>query len=198
MSKVLYIKANSKNKGESKTFDISDYFIEKYTLKNPQDEIEILDLYNENIRFLTNEDLEGHKNPSLLNKEILKYVEQFLNSDKIVISAPFWNLSIPAILKAYIDYICVSGLTFKYTQKGPVGLCENKKIIHVVTRGGDYSSERAMQYEMGDRYLRAIFGFLGITDFTTVSADNLDVIGANKEKIMEDAKEKIIGLLDTF
>jgi len=49
---------------------------------------------------------------------ILKYAYQFAEADKYTVAAPMWNLSIPPIFKAYIDYITVSGITFKYTEQG--------------------------------------------------------------------------------
>ena len=101
-----------------------------------------------------------------------------------------WNLNIPAILKAYIDYVSVTGITFKYTANGPVGLCEGKKAVHIVSRGGEYSEGPAAMFEMGDRYLRTIFAFFGITDFTTISADKVDVIGEDVEAIVENAIKK--------
>lgn len=193
MSKLLYIKANAKPEGASRTFRISDQFIEEYRKTQPDDEICTLDLYQQNIHFLTEEDINivfGPKTEESKQHPILKYAYQFLNTDKFVISAPMWNLSIPAILKAYIDYITVSGITFKYTAEGPVGLCHGKKAIYIVSRGGSYSDGPAAEYEMGDRYLRTIFGFFGITDFTTIHADKLDVMGENVEQIVRDAIQK--------
>ncbi|WP_425448141.1 FMN-dependent NADH-azoreductase [Dethiothermospora halolimnae] len=188
MSKILYIKANSKPKGQSRTFKISDSFIDKYREENPQDEVITLDLYQEGIKSLTEEDIGvvfGPKNEESKNHPILKYAYQFADVDKYVIAEPMWNLSVPAILKAYIDYICVVGITFKYTDKGPVGLCENKKAINITSRGGIYDIEPNSNFEMGDRYLRTIFGFLGITDFTTISADGLDMASNDIEDILK-------------
>lgn len=197
MSKVLYIKANSKLEGESRTFRISDNFIENYREFHPEDEIITLDLYKEGISLLSAEDISavfGPKTDESRNHPILKYAYQFAAADKYVIAEPMWNLSIPAILKAYIDYICITGITFKYTAEGPVGLCQGKKAINITTRGGEYSQEPFSAHEMGDRYLRTIFAFLGITDFTTISADVLDVIGNDVEtnvgKAIKDAHEK--------
>ena len=121
MSKVLYIKANVKPEGQSRTFKISDSFIEEYKKNNPSDEIITLDLNKENIDFLRGEDLGtvfGPKNEESRNHPVLKYAYQFAEADKYVISAPMWNLSIPAILKAYIDYVSVVGIAFKYTEQG--------------------------------------------------------------------------------
>ena len=179
MGKVLYIKANIKNEGESRTFKVSDSFVEEYKKNNPEDEIITLDLYKENIDFLRADDLGklfGPKDEESKNNSILKYAYQFADADKYIIAAPMWNLSFPAILKAYIDYVSVSGITFKYTAEGPVGLLNNKKAVHIVSRGGGYDNS---PYEMGDRYLRTILGFFGIKDIETIAIDNLDVIGVN-------------------
>ena len=200
MSKVLYIKANAKEEGVSRTFRISDSFIEKYKELNPNDEIITLDLYKEGIGFLTEEGISLHRPKPGEGKEhpILKYAYQFAEVDKYIVAAPFWNLSFPAILKAYIDYICVTGITFKYTAEGPIGLCQGKKAVHIVGRGGGYSEGPAAEYEMGDRYLRTIFGFFGITDFSTISADMVDVIGQDVESIFKDAIEKSTQIVKNF
>lgn len=190
MSKVLYIKANAKLEGESRTFMISDSFIEAYKESNPIDEVITLDLYEEGIDFMPKGELNAlHMPEEGTGREhpILKYAYQFLDADKYIFAAPLWNLSIPAMLKAYIDYITVTGITFKYTASGPVGLCSDRKAIHITSRGGIYSSEPFSSFEMGDRYLRTILGFLGITDFTTVAAERLDVIGNDVDTIVGNA-----------
>lgn len=201
MSTVLYIKANAKPEGQSRTFKISDAFIEEYKKHHPEDQIITLDLYKENIKPLTAEDLDtvfGPKTEESKKHPILKYAYQFAEADKYVIAEPLWNLSIPAILKAYIDYICVVGITFKYTENGPVGLCQGKKAVNITARGGEYSEGPFAAYEMGDRYLRTIFGFLGITDFTTIAANELDVVGKDVDAIVGKAIEEAKLLAKTF
>ncbi|EOU2009623.1 FMN-dependent NADH-azoreductase [Clostridium perfringens] len=198
MSKVLYIKANIKNEGESRTFKVSDSFVEEYKKNNPEDQIITLDLYKENIDFLRADDLGklfGPKDEESKNNSILKYSYQFADADKYIIAAPMWNLSFPAILKAYIDYVSVSGITFKYTAEGPVGLLNNKKAVHIVSRGGGYDNS---PYEMGDRYLRTILGFFGIKDIETIDIDNLDVIGVNVKEKVKEGIEKAISLAKKF
>ncbi len=198
MSKVLYVKANIKNEGESRTFKVSDSFVEEYKKNNPEDEIITLDLYKENIDFLRADDLGklfGPKDEESKNNSILKYAYQFADADKYIIAAPMWNLSFPAILKAYIDYVSVSGITFKYTAEGPIGLLNNKKAVHIVSRGGGYDNS---PYEMGDRYLRTILGFFGIKDIETIAIDNLDVMGVNVKEKVEEGIEKAISLAKKF
>ena len=198
MSKVLYVKANIKNEGESRTFKVSDSFVEEYKKNNPEDEIITLDLYKENIDFLRADDLGklfGPKDEESKNNSILKYAYEFAAADKYIIAAPMWNLSFPAILKAYIDYVSVSGITFKYTAEGSVGLLNNKKAVHIVSRGGAYDNS---PYEMGDRYLRTILGFFGIKDIETIAIDNLDVMGVNVKEKVEEGIEKAISLAKKF
>lgn len=187
MIKVLYIKANAKPAGASGTFRISDSFIEAYKKIHPGDEIITLDLYREDIDFLKEDDINtvfGPKTEESRKHPLLKYAYQFAEADKYVIAEPMWNLSIPAVLKAYIDYVTVTGITFKYTENGAVGLLKNKKAVNIVSRGGQYGSEPFNSFEMGDRYLRTIFGFFGITDYTAISADGLDIAGADVEGIV--------------
>lgn len=189
MSTVLYIKANAKPEVQSRTFKISEKFIEAYCETNPDDKIITLDLYKEGIGFLSQEGVALHiPNPGEGREHpILKYAYQFVEADKYVFAEPLWNLGIPAILKAYIDYICVTHITFKYTAEGPVGLCKGKKAINITTRGGTYSEGIMASFEMGDKYLRTILGFLGVTDFTTVTAEGLDIIGQNVDTKVNDA-----------
>ncbi len=193
MSNILYIKANVKPEGMSRTFRISDSFLENYKNKNPGDSITTLDLYKEGIGFLSADDLTTWFSPKTEQSRshpMLKYAYQFLDADKYIISAPMWNLSVPAIFKAYIDYVTVNGITFRYTGTGPVGLCGGKKAIHFVTRGGEYGAGAGAAFEMGDRYLRTIFGFFGIVDFTTIAAEMLDVHGVDTEAKIKDAMEQ--------
>ncbi|WP_300382287.1 NAD(P)H-dependent oxidoreductase [Clostridium sp.] len=190
MNKVLYIKANIKAEGQSRTFKVSDNFIEEYKRLNPEDEIITLDLYKEKVDFLRPEDLGvvfGPKTDESKNDPILKYAYQIAEVDKIVISTPMWNLGIPAIVKAYFDYVSVTGITFKYTANGPVGIVNAKKALIVSSRGGDYTNSPAAAFEMGERYLRTILSFIGISDIKSVAAESLDVIGMDIEKVINDS-----------
>lgn len=201
MEKILYIQANAREDGQSRTFRISDKFIEAYQQINPEDEVTTLDLYKEGIDFLPVGKLdELHRPANGVGRDhpILKYAFQFLEADKFVIAEPLWNLSIPAILKAYLDYITVNGITFKYTENGPVGLCAGKKAVNITSRGGAYLEGQGAAFEMGDRYLRTLFAFLGIRDFKTISAEELDVIGNDVDAIVNKAIQQAQELAETF
>ncbi len=201
MAKILYIKANSRPDEVSRTYRISNSFIEAYRKNHPKDEIITLDLYKEGIGFLPGEGLSELHRPEPgegMNHPILKYAYQFLEADKYVIAEPLWNLSIPAILKAYIDYITVAGITFKYTESGPIGLCQGKKTLNITSRGGAYLEGPGSAFEMGDRYLRTLFAFFGIRDFKTIAAEELDVIGSDVDSIVGKSIKEAQELAQTF
>ncbi|MFI8618057.1 FMN-dependent NADH-azoreductase [Acidovorax sp. NPDC077693] len=101
-------------------------------------------------------------------------VSQFLAADVVVIGAPLYNFSIPSQLKAWIDRLAQAGRTFKYTDKGPVGLAGGKTVIVASSRGGVYStSEGGQAMEHQESYLKVVFGFFGITDVRFVRAEGV-------------------------
>ena len=109
---------------------------------------------------------------SLLNREKYFMAYQFAEADVIVIAAPYWDLSFPAVLKAYFEKINVLGITFKYSREGiPIGLCRAKKLIYVTTAGGPIVSD-----EFGFGYIKALAeNFYGIKDVSQVKRECLDV-----------------------
>ena len=111
---------------------------------------------------------------------------QFAEADVIVIAAPYWDLSFPAILKAYFEQINVVGLTFEYTDEGiPRGLCKAGKLIYVTTAGGPVISDA-----YGYGYVKTLAqNFYGISDVRQIKAEGLDVIGADVEEILNRALE---------
>jgi FMN-dependent NADH-azoreductase len=103
-----------------------------------------------------------------------RLVSQFLAADVIVVGAPLYNFSVPTQLKAWIDRLAQAGRTFKYTDKGAVGLAGGKTVIVVSTRGGVYStSEGGQAMEHQESYLKVVFGFFGITDVRFVRAEGV-------------------------
>ena len=182
MSTVLYIKASPKENKESITFKISESFVKEYKKNNPDDKIVKLNLYKENIDFLSNENIVDMEKD--LNSVVRKYAIQFKKADKYIFAAPFWNLSIPAVLKAYIDYVCYSGVSFEYTESGPVGLLNDKKAVYIVSYGGIHSEK----YDFAKGYLYAILKLMGIEDIKTISCENTSVLlGKDLDKAVKDS-----------
>lgn len=122
-------------------------------------------------------------------------LEDFLAADIVVIGAPMYNLSIPSQLKAWIDRISVAGKTFRYTEQGPLGLCGGKKLVIASSRGGVYSEgSPAAAFDHQETYLRAAFGFLGITDITFIRAEGVAMGADARNGAIASAKEETAAL----
>ena len=107
---------------------------------------------------------------------------QFAHADEIVIAAPFWDLSFPAVLKQYFEQINVLGITFCYTPQGiPQGLCKAGKLTYVTTAGGDF-----FPTEYGYGYIEALArNFYGIGSVELIQATGLDIAGRNPDAILD-------------
>ncbi len=186
MERVLYITANPKEEKDSFSLKLGREFINKVK-ENKEVEVVELDLYNEGLNHVNMESLGKIFSPE--KNELSKYADEFVEFDKYVIAAPMWNLSIPSILKTYIDHITIAGKTFKYTENGPVGLLNGKKLVHITARGGLYSQGPANSFEMGDKYLRTIFSFMGIDEIDTLAFELTSA--KEKEEIEKDFKAAV-------
>lgn len=112
-------------------------------------------------------------------------VEELQNHDLYVIGLPMYNFSVPAAFKAWADLVARAGMTFKYTDNGPVGLLENKKAIIVISTGG---TPVGSDYDYLTPWLKFYLGFLGITDIEFVKADGS---ARHHDQVVEDAKAQI-------
>lgn len=121
-----------------------------------------------------------------------RLVTQFLAADVVVVGAPLYNFSIPTQLKAWIDRLAQAGRTFRYTDKGPVGLAGGKTVIVVSSRGGVYSGSaggQAMEHQ--ESYLKVVFGFFGIDDVRIVRAEGVAMGEAPKAAAMSAARASL-------
>ena len=128
----------------------------------------------------------AQKHEATLNAAALN---EFLAADTVVVGAPMYNFTIPTQLKAWIDRIAVAGVTFRYTEAGPVGLCGDKKVIIVSTAGGMHAGQPSGAAH--EDYLKLLFGFLGITDIQVVRAEGLAYGEEPRAKAMSDAEAAI-------
>ena len=138
--------------------------------------------------FYTPEDkhTDDQKEELALSNLLIKEIE---DSEIIVMGIPIYNFSVPASVKAYFDLIARVGVTFKYTNEGPVGLFENKKIYVIVTSGG---TPFMGDGDFASSYIKHFLGFIGITDVNFISADQLV---ANSEIQIENAEKQIAELV---
>lgn len=112
------------------------------------------------------------------------FAKDFAAADTIVIAAPYWDLSFPAMLKQYLEQICVVGLTFFYNEKDlPQTLCKARKLYYVTTAGGPIISD-----ELGYGYVKTVAQtFFEIPETFYLKAEKLDLIGSDPEAILTEA-----------
>lgn len=115
-----------------------------------------------------------------------KLVTELKTADVVVIGAPMYNLNIPTQLKAYFDFIARPRVTFQYTENGPQGLLKGKKAIVLCTFGGLYDEKNTVT-----QYMKAILGFVGITDVQFVYAQGIGFSAEAIEKAIHLAKVEI-------
>ena len=113
-------------------------------------------------------------------------VTELKAADIIVIGAPMYNLGIPTQLKSYFDFIARPRVTFQYTANGPEGLLKDKKAIVLASFGGMYDENNNVA-----NYLKAILGFVGITDVQFAYAKGIGLGAEAIEKAQRSARNKI-------
>ena len=185
---ILYVNACVRK--ESRTRSLAEILLSR--LDRPFEEIRLEDLsfpavteayLNRRDQLISEEDFE---NP------FFDLARQFSEADEIVIAAPYWDFSFPAMLKQYLEQITVVGITFRYSEDGiPVGLCRAKRLFYVTTAGGFYAPE-----EYGFGYVKALAqNYYGIQDVRKIEALGLDIDGADVNAIMTSAAGAIIPCL---
>ena len=200
MAKVLYIKANPKKEEDSISLSIGRQFINSYKEKNQTDEIIEVDVYKDLITFIDDDVLNSWQKlrnnvgfHDLTESEQQKIhlmnglVDEFISADKYIIASPMWNFSVPPLLKAYIDNILIAGKTFKYTETGPVGLLQNKKMLHIQASGGVYENSTM---DFSAKYISAVFKFIGVEDIRSILIQGVNLYPDKLVTLTQEAAEK--------
>lgn len=197
MKRLLHIVATPRDE-ESRTLRITEAFLEAFRGNHKDWVIEELNLSRENLPALTAQradgkyallaggDLDGALKDAW--GDIAAHIRRFLSADAYLISTPMWNFSIPYTLKQYIDIIVQPKYLFQYTTTGVEGLVKNRKMAVIISRGGEYISPQAQKFDFQAPYLRAIFGFTGITDISFIIAQPMDTGKELREEKIKEAR----------
>ena len=110
------------------------------------------------------------------------------NSDTVVLGVPMYNFGIPVQLKSWFDAIAKAGVTFRYTDNGPIGLLSGKKVYVALARGGIY---RDTPNDTQVPYLKMMLGFLGMTDVHYIYAEGFAMGPEAAAQAMQDAEQQI-------
>jgi FMN-dependent NADH-azoreductase len=119
-------------------------------------------------------------------------IAELRSADVIVLGVPLYNFGVPSTLKAYFDHIARAGVTFRYTDKGSIGLLTGKQAVVFATRGGRYAGT---PLDSQTPYLNSFLAFLGITDVEFVYAEGLAISETAREAALSAARARIDEML---
>ncbi len=201
MEDLLFINACVRGQ-KSRTLQLARRFLGAWQHAHPEAVITERDLCRDRLSPQYPEVLEERDalwSAGKLDDPLFQPARQFAAASRIVIAAPFWDLSFPAILKIYLERISVTNITFGYDDLGrSVGLCKADKLLLITTRGGDFSIPEISWMEMGARQLEALCAMYGISSFQCLTAQGLDDIRNDKEAILAQAMDQAEKLAETF
>jgi len=182
---ILYV--DSTVREDSRTRRLAERLVSRLA----DGEVRVLHLENEHLRPFDARTLDRRTRAvesGRWSSPLLAKAREFAAADQIVVAAPFWDLSFPALLKVYIEWISVIGVVFRYSDDGrPVGLCRARRLFYVSTSGGPAETD-----PFGFGYVEALAkNFWGIAKVRRIAATGLDIVGADVDAILRVAEAEI-------
>lgn len=183
MAKLLHIQSSPRG-NRSASIAVAKQFIESYRAAHPGDTVETLDLWQAKLPEFDGATLDAkyavlngqpHSPEQLAAwKAVVAIADHFKSADKLVVSLPMWNFSIPYKLKHYFDLLAQPGLTFSFTPaEGYKGLVTGKTLVVIYARGGAYGPGTGAEgYDQQSVYLKQFFGFIGFTGIREIFAES--------------------------
>ena len=175
---------------------LADEFVAAWRASNPGAKVIVRNLAEETVPHLDAERfgafLAKPGERSVEQRAVVEYsdalIDELKRADVLALGLPMYNFGVPSTLKAYIDHIARAGATFKYTEKGPVGLLTGKKAYVFATRGGLYAGT---PLDTQTAYVRDMLRFLGIDDVEFVYAEGLAIGAERKAAALSQAQRAI-------
>lgn len=211
--KLLYINCNSKPEKLSASKTVARLFIQKFIEKNPDFEVEEVDLYHDHIPRLEYEYFSGRS--ALVEKEALKQLDdhaqkeikrinelcnQFIEARVYVIAAPMWSLSFPPQLKEYFDCIIQDKKTIRFENKKPKGTLNDvdRSLVYIQSSGGKIPFYLRPILNKGLNYIKYICKFLGIKKRKEILVDNTGTTQEEKQQAIENGISQIDKVLKSL
>jgi len=209
MANLLYVTCNVRPQDRSRTLSLGNEFLEEYIRCNPQDEVQVLDLYRDNIQRVDQDMLsvwgriERGEDYGFLSEEerhkiarFWRLADQFRRCDKYVFVTYSLNLWFPAEFKMYIDAICIPDRTYRITPQGAKSILpaqrRNSLLLHACP-----PFRFNQEQDLSVAYLRSVLNFLGVTDLETALLRGDDPKHGSKDEC-ETVRRRLLELAQRF
>jgi len=195
MTSVLVLKTSILGR-DSVSNGLIQQFVQRVSAADPQAHIRQRDFATETMPQFEHETLQAlmreasQRSPA--QRELVAYADQLVSelqaANLLVIGAPMYNFTVPATLKSWIDHVARAGVTFKYTEKGAVGLLDSKQVVVFTTMGGRHEPGESDHVRP---YLETVLGFLGLDRVEMVVADGLNLGEESRRQSLESAQKHL-------
>lgn len=173
---------------------LAQEFVDGWKTQNPNGNLITRDFSKESVPHLDAARVQALFTPeadrTAEQQHVVNYSDQIIAeiqaADVIVIGVPLYNFGVPSSLKAYFDHIARAGVTFKYTETGPVGLLNNKPVYIIATRGGVHQGQPS---DTQSQFLINFLSFVGLKDVHFIYAEGLNM--GQKDQAFAAAKNAI-------
>jgi len=195
MSKLLYVKSSIfGDQGQSS--QLAQTLIDNWKSRNPDGEVVVRDLSAEAIPHLDGDRFGAFLAPaearSAAQQAVVelsdRLIDEVRQADMLVVGVPMYNFGVPSQMKAWFDHLARAGVTFKYTDTGPVGLLEDKPVLLLATRGGLYR-DAGVDYQIP--FVSQFFAFIGLNDSRVVFAEGLAMGDEHRDRTLAGAREAL-------
>ena len=191
MRKIFYVDACLRT--GSNTKKIADAIIAKLAERY---EIETVRL-SENVFPVVNNDILNDRANGIVPEEYVEMAKKLADADRLVIAAPFWDMSFPSALKVFLENMSLFNVTFGSNEKECYGLCKAEKVLYITTRGMNVSTGDAL--EQATPYIKAIGKLWGLGELHVISAQNMDYsTEEQKAEKVRNAIEEGLQLIEEF
>lgn len=195
MNNLLIIRS-SLFAGGGQSDALADAYISQWHSAHPEGQVVIRDLASNPIPHLTQDRFQGFlSEPEARNETQQQAVDlsdelikELQDADQVVLALPMYNFTIPSTFKAYMDHVARAGVTFKYTETGPVGLLGPKSMVVLATRGGMYAGTES---DTETPLIKMFFGMLGITEIEFIYAEGLAMGEEASQQALQQANQRI-------
>jgi FMN-dependent NADH-azoreductase len=196
--KLLHLDSSITGK-HSVSRTLSAEIVAAHVAQRPGTEVTYHDLANEPLLHLSTAHLAafqgGQVESAALGQDVaqgVRYLDELIAADVVVIGAPMYNFGVPSQLKAWIDRVVVAGKTFRYAERGPEGLLSpGKRLFIAASTGGIYSGGPAKTLEHCVSYLKGVFGHIGLKDVTVIGAEGVNISPETRQDAIAKARRAI-------